>query len=205
MPRTSADFENTKVPARALPTYPQRSYVLAGHGFKYGPSQAPSSSLSTPKRVEIIQHHEKQLRQFAKTYRQFESRQFAKQFLLDLAFRKARDVIPLCLAILFVSILRNASFPKPPFVVRLFFRAAVEISIPTISRSIAIARRFGMLLLRGREGNIYVGIRPVFKRNQLRLKPFEVLLWRFQINQKILRELNVWFPGASDISAVSLP
>lgn len=72
MPRTSADSENTKVPARALPTYPQPSHVLAGHGSEYGPPQAPSSSLSTHKRVEIIQHHEKQLRQSAKTYRQFE-------------------------------------------------------------------------------------------------------------------------------------
>uniref|UniRef100_L7J1Q4 Uncharacterized protein n=1 Tax=Pyricularia oryzae (strain P131) TaxID=1143193 RepID=L7J1Q4_PYRO1 len=118
------------------------------------------------------------------------ARQLAKQFLLDLASRKARDVMPLCL---------------PPFVARLFFRAAVEASIPTISRSIATARRFGVLLLRGREGNIYVGIRPAFKRNQLRLEPFEVLLWRLQMSQKILRELNVWLPGASDISAVSLP
>ncbi|KAH8842756.1 hypothetical protein MCOR27_011169 [Pyricularia oryzae] len=133
------------------------------------------------------------------------ARQLARQFLLDLASRKARDVMPLCLAISLVSILRDASFPKPPFVVRLFFRAAVETSIPSISRSIATARRFGVLLLRGREGNIYVGVRPAFKRNQLRLEPFEVLLWRLQMNQKILRELNVWLPGASDISAVSLP
>ncbi|QBZ56808.1 hypothetical protein PoMZ_01725, partial [Pyricularia oryzae] len=133
------------------------------------------------------------------------TRQFARQFLLNLASRKTRDVIPLYLAISLVSILRNASFPKPPFVVRLFFRTAVETSIPTILRSITIARRFGILLLRGRESNIYVGIRPVFKRNQLRLKPFKVLLWRFQINQKIFRKLNIWFPGVSDILAVLLP
>lgn len=60
------------MPIRALPTYPQRSYIFAGYGFKYGPLQTPSSNLLTPKRVEIIQHHEKQFRQFAKTYRQFE-------------------------------------------------------------------------------------------------------------------------------------
>ncbi|QBZ66540.1 hypothetical protein PoMZ_13522, partial [Pyricularia oryzae] len=118
------------------------------------------------------------------------ARQFAKQFLLNLVSRKTRDIILLYL---------------PPFVIRLFFRTVVEIFIPTILRSITIARRFGILLFRGRENNIYVEIRPAFKRNQLRFNFFKILLWRFQINQKIFRELNIWFPGVSDILTVLLP
>ncbi|TLS21502.1 uncharacterized protein PpBr36_10396 [Pyricularia pennisetigena] len=74
------------------------------------------------------------------------------------------------------------------FGARLFLRVAVEASIPTISQSIATARRFGVLLLRGRE------VRPAFKRNQLHLEAF-VLLWRLQMNQEILRDSNVWLPG----------